>query len=72
MKSALTSAPILAYPNFTKPFILCTDASGVALGAVLMQQDDSGKHCVIAYASRILNGPESRYSVTHIEALAIV
>ena len=48
LKTYLTSAPILAHPDFTKPFILDTDASGTAIGAVLSQmQDDNEK--VTAY-----------------------
>jgi hypothetical protein len=44
LKTYLTSAPILAHPDFTKPFILDTDASGTAIGAVLSQmQDDNEK-----------------------------
>ena len=38
----LTSSPILGFPDFSKGFLLATDASGVGLGAVLSQvQDDS-------------------------------
>ncbi len=37
-----------------------------------MQQDENGKNRAIAYACRVLSGPESRYSVTHLEALAVV
>ena len=51
LKDHLTSAPILAYADFTAPFILQTDASGVGLGAVL-SQIQNGTERVIAYVSR--------------------
>ena len=54
LKIALTTAPVLGYPNFTKEFILETNASLKVLGAVLSQQDSTGKVFVIAYANQML------------------
>ena len=51
IKIALTTAPVLGYPDFTREFILETDASLRELGVVLSQVDDTSKVCVIAYAS---------------------
>ena len=55
LKDRLVSSPVLAYPCFTKPFVLHTDASGVGLGAVLEQEQDDGKLHPISYASRTLS-----------------
>ena len=71
LRNQLVSAPILAYPDFTKEFVLDTDASDVGIGAVLSQVTEKGER-VIAYASRALTKPERRYSVTRRELLAVV
>ena len=56
----LTTPPILAYPEYTKPFVLHTDASEQGLGAVLYQKQD-GIMKVIGYGSRTLNKAERNY-----------
>lgn len=70
-KELLTHAPLLQYPNFDKPFILTTDASNIALGAVL-SQGQVGSDKPIAYASRTLSDTEARYSTIERELLAII
>ena len=71
LKAALTSPPVLGMPNDTDPFVLDTDASNWAIGAVLSQKQE-GTERVIAYASRKLSKAEMNYCVTRRELLAIV
>ena len=63
LKEALCTPPTLAYANFTKPFILHTDASRSGLGAILYQESD-GKEHPIAFASRTLSPSERNYPLT--------
>ncbi|CAK1582403.1 unnamed protein product [Parnassius mnemosyne] len=69
-KNLLTNDPILQYPNFNKEFILTTDASNVALGAILSRGPE-GADKPICYASRTLNDSELNYSTIEKELLAI-
>ena len=72
LKQALIHAPVLAFPDFSKPFEMYTDASAMGLGAVLMQKDSRQKNRPIAYASRVLTPAEANYNVTHQETLGVV
>ena len=76
LKTALVSAPVMAFPQPEGRYILDTDASGYAIGGVLsqLQKDEDGveQERVIAYASRRLQGREQRYCARKRELLAIV
>jgi len=52
LEKCLTEAPVLAFPDFGKEFILCTNASDIGIGAGLMQHSSLRKLQVIAYYSR--------------------
>ena len=64
MKLLFSSSVLLNYPEVKKPFYLQTDASDVALGAVLFQLDQDGNPYPIIYASRKLKGAELGYIMT--------
>jgi len=63
LKEKLMTAPVLKYPDFTEEFIVTTDASAFAIGAVL-SQGKVGNDRPIAYASRVLSegGAELQYN----------
>jgi ribonuclease HI len=70
-KKILSEAPVLVFPDFSKPLILTTDASGYAAGAILSQIQD-GKERIIASASKVFSDQETRYSNTEREMTAVV
>ena len=72
LKALLMSSPVLAYPDFKKPFVLETDASIAGLGAVLSQRQEDGSTRSIAYASRSLLKHERNYGITEMEGLGVV
>ena len=73
LRARLVAAPVLAYADFSRPFILEIDASYSGLGAVLSQEQD-GQVKPVAYASRGLKPTErnmSNYSAMKLEFLAL-
>jgi hypothetical protein len=72
LKDMITSSPALALPNINLPFILTTDASKTACGAVLSQIDETGEEVIIAYSSRKFTEPEQRLAAISLELLAIL
>jgi hypothetical protein len=67
VKHALANAPVLAHPDFEKPFEIVCDASMRGLGAVLLQDRRP-----IAFLSRKFNKAEHNYTTTEQELLAVV
>ena len=72
LQHMLCTAPCLAMPLYDRPFLVCTDGSLSGLGACLSQVSDAGDERAVAYWGRALTGPESRYSITEIELLAVI
>lgn len=70
-REKLISPPILQFPNFSREFIITTDASTFALGAVL-SQGKVGQDLPVAFASRTMIDAETRYTTTEQEMLAVV
>ena len=71
IKGLLTSPPCLAYHNADGIFILDTDASDIAIGAVLSHLQGNAEK-VICYASHVLMKPQRKYCATRNELLAVV
>jgi hypothetical protein len=71
LKTKLTNAPLLQYPDFSKPFIVTTDACGYVIGAIL-NQGKLGQDKPVAYASRTVNSAELNYATVEKELLAVV
>ena len=72
LNHSLISYPILQCSDPNRPFIIHTDASDYAIGAVLAQKDDDGKEHVVAYLSRSLSNHETKYTTTEKECLAVL
>ena len=65
------TAPVLAFTDYTKPFLLQTDVSKDRLGAVLSQKQEDRQYHPVAYGSRGLTPHEKNYHSTNLEFLAL-
>jgi hypothetical protein len=71
LNKLLTEEPLLQYVNFTKPFVLTTDASNEAM-EVILSEGPVGQDLPVAYESRTLSNADKNYSITEKWLLAIV
>ena len=72
IKVILTNFPILKTPDFSKEFKLAIDASDTGVGAVLMQEDESGLEHPVAYFSKKLCNCQRKYSTIEKETLSLL
>ena len=76
LKAAVASAPILKFPDFTKPFCVTTDASKSGVGGVLFQPDDDDKtvtpHNIVSIVSKKLDQAQCNYSVYKKELFSVI
>ena len=71
LKQALLQAPVLKFADYSKPFMLETDASSNGLGAILLQEGEDGKLHPIAYGSQSLTKAERNYHSGKTEFLTL-
>ena len=71
LKNKCAMAPVLAFADLKRPFLLEMDASKYGLGAMLQQVQEDGKYHPIAYASHAQCGSEANYHSSKLEFLAL-
>ena len=71
LKKVCLEAPLLAFADFDKPFLLDTDASKLGLGAVLSQKQSDGQYHPVTYVSPSLTIHKHNYPSTKQEFLAL-
>lgn len=72
LKESLTSSPIMAAPDWSRPFRCHTDACQFAVGGTLTQLDDAGREHAISYFSKRLSAAEENYTANDRELLGLV
>ena len=68
----MITTPVLAHPDYEKPFILYTDASYEGLGFILAQEGSDRKEHPVQYGGRKLKLAERNYTIIDLECLDIV
>ena len=71
LKKAVMAAPVLAYPDPNKEYLLETDASKLGLGAILLQKQLDSRNHHVAFSSQALRGAEHKYHSTKLEFIAM-
>ena len=71
LKKKCVMAPVLAFADLKKPFLLETDGSKYSLGAILQQVQEDGRYHPVAYMSHALCGSEANYHSSKLEFLAL-
>ena len=72
VKHLLTTAPVLHFPDFTRPFCVHVDASDSGSGAFLAQKKANGDIAIVAYFSKRFSASQRHYSATLKECYAVV
>ena len=73
VKQAFVSTPSIQHPDFGKAFVLYSDASELAIGSVLCQQEDEDQtYAINAYFSRKLNDAKTKYAIPEKETIALI
>ena len=71
LKEKILTSPLLVFPDFANPFLLETDASKEALGAILSQKQDDGRFHPVAFGSHSLTPAEKNYHSSKLEFLVL-
>jgi hypothetical protein len=72
IKRALTKAPVLISPDYSKEFLILSFASFDIVAAVLLQKNEEGQEQPIAFFSKALRDAEIRYEIMEKQAYALV
>src|SRR5699024_2426151 len=72
LRRAMAESPVIRVPDWSRPFIVKTDASELGWGAILLQEENDGTRFAIEYASQAFNQAQRKYSTYDKEATGVV